>query len=256
MSTLLNSIMRRMSGADLEQISSWCDIHGVEELDHVAINFSTVFRWTPEQVEIVHAGIRDWMLEQTDARVAMETICRLDHRVGIWICVALIRKNYPSVADGSEETLKSIHKCLDEVEKWVSGHGNPRIRKMRSQACWDLAKVCSHRPSKRMLESACFAAEAVSMSEDENIKRGVTASYVYNVVHEALVAIYEIRKVGTYEIRRGVDNPDSTIMINLEVMQQAAIMAMTAIEMSAKGHESEHMASMARLAPYLPIRLL
>lgn len=256
MSTLLNSIMRRMMGADQEQISSWCDIHGVEELDLVAINFSTVFRWTPEQIEIVHAGIHDWILEQTDARVAMETICRLDHRVGIWICAALIRKSYPSVTDGSEETLKSVSQCLDEVERWVSGQGDAGMRKARSQTCWDLAKCCSHRPSKRMLESACLLAEAVSMSEKESTERNATASYVYNVVHEALVAIYEIQRVQVFEIRRGVNNPDYTIMINLELMQQAAIVTMEAIEMSAKGHEAEHRTSMARLAPYLPIRLL
>lgn len=251
MSSIVSSIIQRMRSADREQISSWCDIHGVEDLDHVAIDFSNVFRWTPEQVEIVHAGIHDWMLWQDDARVAMESICRLDHRVGIWICAGLIRKNYPSAADGSEEVMESISSCIDEVEKWVYVHGNPLIRKMRSQACWDLAKDCSHRPGKRMLESACLLAEAVSMSEDENIKRGVTAGYVYNVVHEALVAIYEIRKIGIHEIRRGVDNPDYAIMVNLDIMQQAAIAAMTAIEMSAKEHESEHLASVSRLAAYL-----
>ena len=113
----MNEIIERIRLLPREQLSDWREAHGTGGDEPLSLRWKTSPMWTPEHRDAVAAALRDWVLEQSDARVVLRTVTRADRRVAVWLVCAVARTALRYVPAGEDRPRLAI----ETAERWVRG---------------------------------------------------------------------------------------------------------------------------------------
>lgn len=73
--------------------------------------------WTEARRKDAADTLRDWCLQQTDARAALQAITESSPRVGVWLACAVARSVLSHIPDGEDRP----RLALEGAERWVRG---------------------------------------------------------------------------------------------------------------------------------------
>lgn len=248
-----NVVADRIAKLEQEQLSSWKEIHRLQDGDTLELDWKTLPQWTPEHRSAASSAISEWCLAQTVASEALACIEKSDARIGAWLACASARsvvhmlpsKKLPHI--GTAGALHEAEIMLSMVESWVQG-------RYPLQLIRDLSSSFK----KNMDESLNFS----GASELEHVRMAAMSSYVA-VLHASMShqstagksAHYAAMSIASSEVLRflhamgsraasrtasywGEQNMSVAIVrANRELLEVLAHKIPSAIENAAEGYE-------------------
>ena len=147
----MNEIIERIRLLPREQLSDWREAHGTGGDEPLSLRWKTSPMWTPEHRDAVAAALRDWVLEQSDARVVLRTVTRADRRVAVWLVCAVARTALRYVPAGEDRPRLAI----ETAERWVRGAAT-------KEECGGAADAAAANAAADAAAAAAYAAYAAN----------------------------------------------------------------------------------------------
>lgn len=171
-----NVVADRIAKLGQEQLSSWKEIHHLEDGDTLAVDWETLPRWTPEHRLAASSALSEWCLTQTVASEALASVEGSDARIGAWLACVSARSvvhMLPSQKIPSNTAVSGrpeAQKMLGMVENWVRGRWPLHL--IRDQEGW----------LRQQLDEALFFS---GMSELEHVRSAASSSHlaVFHACH-------------------------------------------------------------------------